>query len=320
MRFFVISDASLNFREVRHFKTKVLTTGLLIGLVTLAFIALMNYLSGDLLGLGYDRMTFLTTENQVLKQQLRDVSQRMEIVQSAIDKLADRGNELRLLVDLHRIDEDTREAAAGGSQPLAVNAFLSGEAGEILSNSQSLIDKLTREVKLQQRSYEDIYKRYEYNRSYFEHLPAIKPMAGGYSIKGFGMRVHPVLRVYRMHEGIDIINDVGTNVYAAADGQVHFAGRTQGGYGVVVELTHGYGYSTLYAHLSKVLVRPGQNVKRGELIALCGRSGLVSGPHLHYEVRLAGRKQNPVDYFFDDVDAARYRVQLASVKKSRGEQ
>jgi murein DD-endopeptidase MepM/ murein hydrolase activator NlpD len=320
MRFFVFSDASLSFREVRFFKTKVLMTGFVVGLMTLGFIALMNYLSGDILGLGYDRMTFLTTENRVLKQQLREASQRMEVIQGAIDKLADRGNELRLLVDLHRIDEDTREAATGGSQPLAVNAFLSGEASEILSNSQALIDKLTREVKLQQRSYEDIYNRYEYNKTYFTHLPAIKPMTGGYSIKGFGMRLHPVLRVYRMHEGIDIINDVGTNVYAAADGQVRFSGRTQGGYGVVVELTHGYGYSTLYAHLSKVLVSPGQNVKRGELIARCGRSGLVSGPHLHYEVRLAGRRQNPVDYFFDDVDAARYRVQLASVKKSRGEQ
>src|SRR5512140_530281 len=165
MRFFVFSDASLTFQEVRYFKTKVMTTGLAVGLITLGFIALMNYFSGDLLGLGYDPMTFLTTENRALKQQLHEVSQRMEAIQGAIDKLADRGNELRLLVDLHRIDEDTREAAVGGSQPLAVNAFLSGEASEILSNSQSLIDKLTREVKLQQRSYEDIYKRYEYNKT-----------------------------------------------------------------------------------------------------------------------------------------------------------
>jgi murein DD-endopeptidase MepM/ murein hydrolase activator NlpD len=128
------------------------------------------------------------------------------------------------------------------------------------------------------------------------------------------MRIHPVLHVYRMHAGIDIINDVGTNVYAAGDGVVHFAGRTMGGYGIVIELSHGYGYSTLYAHLGKVLVHEGQTVKRGELIAKSGRSGLVSGPHLHFEVRRNGAKQNPVDYFFDDVDAARYRAQLASAK------
>jgi len=320
MRFFVFSDSSMGFREVRYFRLKMIASGLLFTFVAIVFVLLMNYLSGDLLGLGYDRMAFLSTENQVLRQQIRELSQRMETIQQSIDRLADRGNELRLLVDLHRIDDDTKAAAIGGAHPPTTNAFLSGEASEILNSSETLIDKLTREVKLQQTSYEDIYKRFEYNKAYFSHLPAIKPMGGAYSVKGFGMRVHPVLRVYRMHEGIDIINDVGANVFAAADGQVHFSGRTQGGYGIVVELTHGYGYSTLYAHLSKVFVRPGQNVKRGELIAKCGRSGLVSGPHLHYEVRLSGRKQNPVDYFFDDVDAARYRVQLASVKKSKGEQ
>jgi len=79
-----------------------------------------------------------------------------------------------------------------------------------------------------------------------------------------------------------------------------------------VEVSHGYGYSTLYAHLSRVLVHPGQSVNRGELIAKSGRTGLVSGPHLHYEVRRNGVKQNPVDYFFDDVEAAQYRTMLAS--------
>ncbi len=142
--------------------------------------------------------------------------------------------------------------------------------------------------------------------------PFPAPVGDVMGVHGFAMRVHPVLRVYRMHEGVDIIGDVGTDVYATGDGVVRYAGRTQGGYGAVIEITHGYGYSTLYAHLSKVLVRPGRRVTRGQLIAKSGRSGLVSGPHLHYEVRYKGRKQNPVDYFFDDVDAARYRIRVAS--------
>jgi murein DD-endopeptidase MepM/ murein hydrolase activator NlpD len=86
---------------------------------------------------------------------------------------------------------------------------------------------------------------------------------------------------------------------------------------MVIEISHGYGYSSLYAHLSRVAVREGATVKRGELIAKSGRSGLVSGPHLHYEVRYQGRRQNPVDYFFDDVEAARYRAQLASAPPTR---
>ena len=113
---------------------------------------------------------------------------------------------------------------------------------------------------------------------------------------------------------MDIINDVGTDVYATGDGEVVFSGHTAAGYGTVVEISHGYGFSSLYAHLSRVLVSRGQTVHRGDLIAKSGRTGLVSGPHLHYEVRRGGVKQNPVDYFFDDIDAARYREYLARAK------
>jgi murein DD-endopeptidase MepM/ murein hydrolase activator NlpD len=313
IKFFVVSSKSLDFREIKFFKTKLVGSGLVLGVVTVGCILLVNFLLNDILGIGLDRVNLLSAENQVLKEQVRSMGQKMQAVQGALEALAVRGNELRLMVDLSKIDDDTRVAAIGGSTAPTVNAFLTGEAAQVLSSSQSLIEKLSREVKLQQASYEEIAKRVQYNKTFFEHLPAIKPMAGPYSINGFGMRVHPVLRVYRMHEGIDIISDVGTNVYAAGDGIVRFAGRTAGGYGLVIELSHGYGYSTLYAHLDKVLVRPGQSVRRGELIAKSGRSGLVSGPHLHYEVRRDGRKQNPVDYFFDDVQAARYRSQLALV-------
>jgi len=318
-KLYTFSHASLSLREVRHFRTKLLGSGAMVGLVALGIILALNHFGGDLLGLGFDRMSMLSSENKILKEEIRILGDKMAVVQGALEKLSDRGNELRVAVDLRRIDDDTRLAATGGSAPPAVNAFLSGEARKVLSGTSDLIDKLEREVKLQQSSYEEITKRMEYNKGLFAHMPAIKPMAGPYSIGSFGMRIHPVLHVYKMHEGIDIVSDVGTNVYATGDGVVHFAGRTAGGYGVVIEISHGYGYTSLYAHLSRVLVRAGQTVKRGELIAKSGRSGLVSGPHLHFEVRYQGRKQNPVDYFFDDIDAARYRLQLASAKTTRGE-
>jgi murein DD-endopeptidase MepM/ murein hydrolase activator NlpD len=311
-RFFVFSDSSLDFREVRFFKTKLLGSGVVVGALIVGAILTVNFLTNDVLGIGYDRVSSLTTENRVLKDQIRELSQKMTVVERSLEKLADRGNELRVAADLRELDEDTRSASVGGTVPQTANAFLTGEATQILTGAQSLIEKLSRELKLQQASYEEITRKMEFNKGFFAHLPAIKPMAGPYSVHGFGMRVHPVLRVYRMHTGVDIIADVGNSVYAAGDGVVRFAGRTQGGYGIVVEVDHGYGYSSLYAHLSSVYVRPGRTVKRGELIAKSGRSGLVSGPHLHYEVRRNGARQNPVDYFFDDVDAARYRTLLAS--------
>ena len=129
------------------------------------------------------------------------------------------------------------------------------------------------------------------------------------------MRTHPVLRIRKMHPGIDITNDVGTPVYATGDGEVLITGP-RGGYGKAIEISHGYGYSTLYAHLSEILVHAGQSVKRGELIARSGRSGLVSGPHLHYEVHRNGMVCDPVDFFFDDIDAASYRPALARSRES----
>jgi murein DD-endopeptidase MepM/ murein hydrolase activator NlpD len=310
-RFFVFSSSSLDLREVRFFKTKLVISGMVLGFGLLGLLFVGNMVANDLLGLGYGEMSMLVTENQLLKDQVKDMGKKMQAVQRTLEGLAERGNELRLSVDLRRIDDDTRSASTGGTREPSTSAFLTGEAGTLLAESQSLIDRLTREVRLQQQSYEEIQSRLQYNKDFFAHLPAIKPMAGPYSINGFGMRLHPVLHVYRMHYGVDIINDVGTDVYASADGVVHFSGRTQGGLGIVVELSHGYGIASVYGHLSQVLVPTGKTVKRGELIGRCGRTGLVSGPHLHYEVRRNGVSQNPVDYFFDDIDAARYRALLA---------
>ena len=314
-RFFVLSDTSLDLKEIRFFQTKVLATGALAAAGALALLLLANHLSGDLLGLGYDRMETLNAENRILREQIRDLTEKMSQVELALVQIADEGNELRLAADLHTLDEDTRAAASGGAVPTVTGAFLNGEAAGVLATAQSTIDRLSREVRLQQASYEEISRKMEYNKVFFAHLPAIKPMHGPYTVNGFGMRLHPVLRVYRMHTGVDIIGDVGMNIYAAGDGTVRFAGRTQGGYGIVVEVDHDFGYSSLYAHCSQVLVRPGQTVKRGALIAKSGRTGLVSGPHLHYEVRRHGTRLNPVDYFFDDVDAARYRTLLANASQ-----
>jgi len=314
-RVFVFSNSSLNVREVRFLSLRMFAIGLVAGLALIGLFVVVNQILGDTFGIGYDRAAVLANENRVLRNQINGLTSRLTDVDRSLARLHRRGNELRLMADLEAIDDDTREASVGGSAASTGNPFLTGEAAATLRDAQSLMDRLTREIRLQQSSYDDIARRLEHNRVFFQHLPAIKPMSGYYSVNGFGMRVHPVLNVYRMHAGVDIIADVGTRIYASADGVVRFAGRTRGGYGEVVEINHGYGYTTLYAHLSKSMVRPGQTVRRGELVALSGRSGLVSGPHLHYEVRRNGAMQNPVDYFFDDVDAARYRVQLASAAR-----
>jgi len=113
--------------------------------------------------------------------------------------------------------------------------------------------------------------------------------------------MHPILHKKRMHAGIDILANWRTPVHVTGNGKVQFVGY-RGGYGLCVQVDHGFGYTTLYAHLSKALVRKGQTLKRGELIAKTGNSGLSTGPHLHYEIRHNGKALNPSRFFFDDIN------------------
>ena len=147
--------------------------------------------------------------------------------------------------------------------------------------------------------------------------PAIQPI----SLKdlhhfgsSFGVRFHPILKVIRPHNGIDLTASRGTPIYATADGTVTQAGYSTGGFGNRILLDHGYGYETLYGHCSELLVKRGDRVKRGEVIARVGSTGLSKSPHLHYEVHVNGRPVDPINYYANDLSAGEYdkMIQLLS--------
>ena len=308
LKLYYFSAGTLSFVEARWAKTKLAGVTLMIAGVIGMTVFEGNQYFGDALGLGLGRASVLAAENAVLRAQMDLLAGKLNGLERQLAILNDRGNEIRTLVDMPKIDEDTRKAGIGGTDERREYG-VSADVNQLLVDLNSLAGRAERELQLQAQSYEAVVERYEANKSRFTHLPAIKPMDGYYSIHGFGTRLHPVLRIIKPHEGLDIANDAGTPVYATGDGVVEYSGRTQGGYGILVELSHGFGYTTAYAHLSKVLVKEGQRVKRGDLIALSGRTGLVSGPHLHYEVRLNGIRQNPIDYFFDDVNYRQFQEQ-----------
>ena len=126
-RFFTVSHSRLEYREIRFFKAKLFGSSILLGVLMLAVVFVANHFSRDLLGLGYDRMSMLDAENHILKNQLKDLSQRFDALQHGIEKLADRGNELRLLVDIPRIDRETQEAAIGGTRGVPFGVALGVE-------------------------------------------------------------------------------------------------------------------------------------------------------------------------------------------------
>lgn len=302
-------DDKLQVHEIKRFHTKVAVSAAGILAAALCALLLVNALYYNFLELGPDRLTALNRENHLLREQLAGLGARLTEVRLSLDSLDRQGSTLRLLVDLPALDRGTKEGGTGG----AVTPGGTPAGGNpVLAEAVSTLGRLSGEVRVEQESYDQILRKFESNKDYFAALPALKPMEGYYSRAGFGMRMHPLLGIFKTHEGLDIINDVGTPVYAAADGVVDMAGHSGGGYGILVVLKHGFGYQTLYAHLSKVLVREGQHVKRGDLIAKSGRTGLVTGPHLHYEVRHNGVCQNPMDYFLDDLTPAEYRQKLAA--------
>ena len=149
-------------------------------------------------------------------------------------------------------------------------------------------------------------------------IPAIQPVSNKELIRlasGFGVRIHPIYRVRKMHTGIDFSANIGTPIYATADGVVEEVQINFSGYGKLVEIDHGFGYRTRYAHMHGFSVRKGQKVRRGDLIGYVGNTGLSTAPHLHYEVLINGKQVDPIHYFFNDLSPAEYEkiIELASI-------
>jgi murein DD-endopeptidase MepM/ murein hydrolase activator NlpD len=177
---------------------------------------------------------------------------------------------------------------------------LSPEVGGKVSSASTELETLTRRAALLRTSMDQALQALQRNRDRLASTPTIAPADGHLSSLFSGSRYHPVLRISRPHKGIDIAARTGVPILAAAAGRVTFAGNKGNGYGNMVEIDHGHGYVTRYAHASKLSVRAGQQVKRGEVIAAVGATGLTSGPHLHYEVELDGRQVDPLNFIVAD--------------------
>ncbi|MDR1950746.1 MAG: M23 family metallopeptidase [Bacteroidales bacterium] len=192
--------------------------------------------------------------------------------------------------------------------------FRANSSADLIINTSLKVDDLTKRTYAQSRSFDDVFKMAKSKKEMLAAMPAILPVnkKSAQVHSGFGLRMHPVWRVYQPHTGVDFKGPVGTPIYATGDGVVTQSGHSKGygGYGIVIELNHGFGFQTLYGHLSRSAVRIGQKVKRGDLIGYMGNTGTSTGSHLHYEVILHGRKVNPVNYFFGDLTPEEYEKVL----------
>lgn len=241
----------------------------------------------------------LERQNELLMQELGEMRAQVGELEGELRTLAERDAELRILAGLDPIDDEVLEVGVGGPGEPSLSSGALGEldpetASEAFATSYDL-NSLERRARLLRESMDEAADSLAAHRDLLESTPSILPAAGRVSSRFTQSRMHPIHNRALPHEGVDISAVRGTPIMAAAKGRVTFAGR-RSGYGLVVEIDHGFGFETLYGHTAEVLVRPGQQVNRGDVIARVGSSGIATSPHLHYEVRVNSRPVNPMNY------------------------
>jgi murein DD-endopeptidase MepM/ murein hydrolase activator NlpD len=243
----------------------------------------------------------LQAEAASQRAHIASMAKDLEAFQEQFQKLQDLDLKLRLLVSMEPSSQMTKPLAGlGGPDPSSSsdNAFISDRQSTLLENMRRELGRLKEAASIQEASFNEINKAFQQQRSRLAATPSIWPVKG-WRTSGFGQRISPFTGRRVLHTGIDIATRKGAIVRAPADGLVNRV-TTEYDFGKLVEIDHGHGVVTRYGHNNKILVRPGQRVRRGEPISQVGNSGRSTGPHLHYEVRLKGVPVNPKRYIVDE--------------------
>jgi murein DD-endopeptidase MepM/ murein hydrolase activator NlpD len=243
----------------------------------------------------------LREENLALRNQLKAVRERIDHIAVTLDRVERFDQKLRSLTLL---SDPQRALTPMGPQDGAMKAAVAGtspgtgSAAEANRNLGAKLDRLTSEAVRQEQSLQELQTYFQDQKSLLASTPAIWPTRG-WVTSDFGARLDPLTADRAMHAGLDIAAPPGKEVLAPADGTVVFSG-TEGAYGNVLVVDHGYGLKTRYGHLQKLLVRAGERIRRGQQIATVGTTGRSTGPHLHYEVRVNGLPENPRKFILED--------------------
>lgn len=249
-------------------------------------------------------------EYNLMAQQLDHMNEVLTDLQKRDDNI------YRVIFEAEPISTAKREAGFGGANLL--KRFEGYDNQDLMYDVATIIEKIKGKLVVQSKSYDELSKMIKSKGEMLAAIPAIQPVSNldlTRLASGWGYRIHPIYKTVKFHEGIDFTAPKGSEVYATGDGIIKQADNRNRGYGNHVKIDHGYGYVTVYAHLSKFIVRPGQKVKRGELIGYVGSTGLSTAPHLHYEVIKSGVKINPINFFYNDLSPSEYErlIELANL-------
>lgn len=258
----------------------------------------------------------LKEDNSALRKQLESMNERLSVALKVMDDLKNRDdNFYRVMMQIEPVSQGERYGTLNNENRYRELAQMND--GKMLTELAKSLDILERGIYTQSVSFDRLRQALKTQSDKLAHIPSVLPInVADYTLSsGYGNRVDPIYGTTRFHAGLDFPADVGDPVFATAKGRVVFAGH-RGEYGNCIEISHGYNYVTRYGHLSKITVRNGQEVIRGDKIGEVGSTGKSTGPHLHYEVRFKDEPQNPVNYYFMDLTPEQYSQMVKNAEEA----
>jgi len=268
--------------------------------------ALISYFAFQFVGSPNEKI--LRMQNERLKDRYTSLNAKARALEKQMDELEKRDNNVyRAIFEASPIPDSARAKAMEDAKEIATIESLANN--ELFSSLVHTLDLLGSRMKVQDNSYKQIDGLIKNKEQLLSHTPAIQPVSNkdlNRIASGFGYRIDPVYKTVKMHAGLDFAAPQGTPIYATANGTIIVSGNKGNGYGNHVVINHGYGYETLYGHMVKVKLSPGQKVSRGEVIGWVGSTGKSTGPHCHYEVHKNGNKIDPVYFFYNDLSPEQF--------------
>ena len=247
-------------------------------------------------------------ENQSLRQEISVFNKDLNLILEVLNDIQNKDDNIyRAIFEADPYPDHKRKLGTGGN-PIKFKKYENIEYGELVVEIVQKLELIEKKLSSQSKSFDEVFEITKEKQKMLKAIPSIQPINNRDLTRiasGFGMRMHPIYKILKMHKGMDFTAPIGTEIYATGDGVIEKVGWT-GGYGKTILINHGYGYKTRYAHCSKFKCKKGQKVKRGDHIGYVGNTGQSTGPHLHYEVFKNNRQINPVNFFFNDLSPEEY--------------
>jgi len=278
--------------------------------------ALISFFAFQFVGSPNEKI--LRVQNERLKDGYKQLGKELAQARQQMKELEKRDNEVyRTIFEANPLPDSIRAKAKEKEEQVA--RIESMKDYELYQSLLASIRDLKNRISAQKTSYVEINDRIKDKEKIIAATPAIQPVSNKdleRIASGFGYRIDPIYKTIKLHAGLDFTAPQGTPIYATADGVVAKASFSDRGYGNHVVINHGYGYETLYGHMLRIKVRPGQPVKRGEVIGWVGSTGKSTGPHCHYEVHKNGQKIDPVYFFYNDLTPEQFDAMLKKAAAS----